>query len=154
MVGENGGHAECKRHRLHYALGYLMGQSAANRTMKGLLRPAATSILSRVATDLTRTKAELIAENTLLRHQLALFIRQSRPHLKPANRLSLLVLVRVTRTWRHALLIVQPATLLRWHRQGFRLFMRFKQHQPRSQTRFSAEIIALIRHMARDNPLV
>jgi len=54
---------------------------------------------------------DLIAVNALLRHQLALLKRQSKqPRLKPADRLSLLVLAKVTKTWRQALLIVQPAT--------------------------------------------
>ena len=66
---------------------------------------------------------DLIAVNALLRHQLALLKRQSKqPRLKPADRLSLLVLAKVTKTWRQILLIVQPATLLRWHREGYRLF--------------------------------
>jgi hypothetical protein len=64
--------------------------------------------------DLLRSKADLIAENALLRHQSALLKRQpKRPRLKPADRLSLLLLAKVTKTWRQTLLIVQPATLLR-----------------------------------------
>ena len=67
--------------------------------------------------DLSRSKADLIAENALLRHQLALLKRQAkRPRLSPADRLNLLVLAKLTKTWRQALLIVQTATLLRWHR--------------------------------------
>ena len=125
-----------------------------NRIGKDLLRPASTSILMRSVVDLSRSRADLIAENALLRYQLTLLKQQSkRPRLKPVDRLSLLLLAKVTKTWRQALVIVQPETLLRWHRQGFRLFMRFKQHQPKQQTRFSAEIIALIRQMTRDNPL-
>ena len=73
--------------------------------------------------DLSRSKADLIAENVLLRHQLALLKCQTkRPRLKPADRLNLLLLAKVTKTWWQALLIVQPATLLRWHREGYRLF--------------------------------
>jgi hypothetical protein len=125
-----------------------------NRIVSQLLRPAAPTTLIGAFTELTRSKADLIAENALLRHQLALLKRQSkRSRLKATDRLSLLLLAKETRSWRQALLIVQPATLLRWHRQGFRLLMRFKQHQPKCQTRFSIEIIALIRQMARDNPL-
>ena len=94
-----------------------------NRIVKRLLRPSSTSVLIASAVDLSRSKVDLIAENALLRHQLALLKRQSkRPRLKPADRLSLLLLANVTRTWRQALLIVQPAMLLRWHREGYRLF--------------------------------
>src|SRR5262245_31081146 len=101
-----------------------------NRIDKQLLRPGACSLLIGVDTDLTRSKADLIAENALLRHQLALLKRQSKcPRLKPADRLGLLLLTKATNAteaWRQTLLIVQPATLLRtpseghpWHRQGF-----------------------------------
>jgi hypothetical protein len=103
-----------------------------NWIVKALLRPAAPMTLIGSVTDLTRSKSDLIAENALLRHQLVLLKRQSkRPRLTPADRLGLLLLAKATKTWRQTLLIVQPATLLRWHRQGFRLFMRFKQHQPK-----------------------
>lgn len=65
------------------------------------------------------------------------------PGLKPADRLSLLLLAKVTRTWRQALLIVQPATLLRWHREGYRLFWKWRSRKRKSQPRISEEMIAL-----------
>jgi len=125
-----------------------------NRVVKGLLRPSPTSTLIGSVVDLSRSKADLIAENALLRHQLALLKRQTkRPKLKSADRLSLLVLARVARTWRQALLIVQPATLLRWHREGYRLFWKWKSRRRCSQPRISEETIALIRRMAEENQL-
>src|SRR5215510_12436753 len=74
----------------------------------------------------------LAAENLFLRKQLALY--QER-HIKPrrapnATRLTLIWLGRWF-DWRQALYIVQPATLTRWHRQGFRLFWRRKLQQVR-----------------------
>lgn len=103
---------------------------------------------------MSRSKADLIAENALLRHQLALLKRQSkRPRLKPADRLSLLLLAKVTQTWRQTLLIVQPATLVRWHREGYRLFWKWKSRERHSQPRISEDTIALIRRMAEENPL-
>ena len=69
-----------------------------NKLVKGLLRPSSSSILIGSLVDLSRSKADLISENALLRHQLALLKRQSkRPMLKPADRLSLLLLAKVTR---------------------------------------------------------
>ena len=41
--------------------------------------------------------------------------------LTPTDRIPLILLARLVRRWRAALLIVQPAPLLRWHRRGFRL---------------------------------
>ena len=52
--------------------------------------------------------------------------------------------------WRSALRIVKPETFLCWHRQGFRLFWRWKS-QP-GRPRIPAEVQALIRQMAHDNP--
>jgi putative transposase len=55
--------------------------------------------------------------------------------------------------WRASLVIVQPATVLAWHRQGFQLYWRWKS-RPRStgRPRIDPELRALIRRMARDNP--
>jgi putative transposase len=52
--------------------------------------------------------------------------------------------------WRRALVIVQPQTLTRWHRQGFRLFWRWTSHAGRPP--IPIDLQALIRRMARDNP--
>lgn len=65
----------------------------------------------------------------------------------------LVLLARAVRTWRRALLIVQPETLLTWHRQLFRLFWRHKSKAKSTQAKVAAETIALIRQMARDNRL-
>lgn len=74
---------------------------------------------------MTRSKVDVIAENALLRQQLIVLRRQvKRPCVTPTDRLRLVVLARCARAWRDALLIVQPNTLLRWHRSGFRLIWR------------------------------
>ncbi|HSF30845.1 MAG TPA: hypothetical protein VLK82_10295 [Candidatus Tectomicrobia bacterium] len=52
--------------------------------------------------------------------------------------------------WRQALVLVQPATLTRWHRQGFRLFWRWKSRPGRP--RIPAELQALVRQMTYENP--
>ncbi len=91
--------------------------------VRSLLRPASASTLATAMLDLSRSKADLIAENALLRHQLILLKRQSKgPKLSQSDPLHLLLLAKITRTWRQVLMIVQPATLPRWHRNGFRLF--------------------------------
>jgi hypothetical protein len=55
--------------------------------------------------------------------------------------------------WRSTLAIVQPATVLAWHRQGFRLFWRWKSRpNPVGRPRLDAELRDLIRRMARENP--
>ena len=74
-------------------------------------------------TDLARSKPQLIADNLLLRQQL-LVLRRSvkRPQLTPADRTLFVLLASKVQHWQAALLIVKPETVLRWHRQGFRLF--------------------------------
>ena len=69
--------------------------------------------------DLSRSKAALVAENALLRQQLAILKRQTkRSSLTTADRYSLQFFTRIVKTWRQALLIVQPAALLRWYRKS------------------------------------
>jgi putative transposase len=55
--------------------------------------------------------------------------------------------------WKSILQIVQPDTLLRWHREGFRLFWRWKSRRRNTARRLDPEIVALIQRLARENPL-
>jgi putative transposase len=98
-----------------------------------------------------RPAAGLAAENLFLRKQLAFY--QER-HIKPrrasdAARFTLVWLARWF-DWRQALAVVQPATFLRWHRQGFRLFWRWKSYPGRPP--IPADLQAFIRRMAQANP--
>jgi len=69
------------------------------------------------------------------------------------DRLLLLLLARLTRSWRDALHVVRPETLLRWHRDRFKITWRRKS-RPRSQPkRLAPEIVALIQAMGKDNVL-
>ena len=56
--------------------------------------------------------------------------------------------------WREALILIKPATILRWHRQGFRLLWNWhsKPKSPRTP-RLALDLIALIRRMATENRL-
>jgi hypothetical protein len=105
--------------------------------------------------DVARTREELLAENALLRQQLLVLQRQSKkPKLRTLDRVILLICARLTKTWQSATWIVKPATVLRWHRQGFRLFWRHKSRCPRQRgPRLQQETIELIRHMARNDRL-
>jgi putative transposase len=98
-----------------------------------------------------RAPAALAAENLFLRKQLALYQeRQIKPRrATPATRLALLWLARWF-DWRQALVIMQPATLIRCHRQGFRLFWRCTSRHGRPP--IPRALQALIRQMARENP--
>ena len=84
-------------------------------------------LISGVLSDLTRSRSDLIVENALLRQQLIVLNRQvKRPLLTQSDRFLLVLLARFSRFWKQALHIVQPDTLLRWHRELFRLYWRLK----------------------------
>ena len=101
------------------------------------------------------TGAAVVAlENLALRHQLAVLQHSlPRPRLSRWDRILWVWLSRRWTDWRSSLVIVQPATVLAWHRQGFRLYWRWKSRpNPVGRPRLDAELRALIRRMARDNP--
>jgi putative transposase len=98
-----------------------------------------------------RSRTALAAENLFLRKQLALYHeRQVKPRRASAPlRLTLVLLARWF-AWREALTLAQPGTLLRWHREAFRLFWRWRFRPGR--LRLPAELQRLIAAMACDNP--
>jgi hypothetical protein len=116
-----------------------------DQVFRQLTRPARSSLLLGAARDLALSKAELIAENALLRQQLIVLHRHvKKPHLTRTDRLWFLILAARLSHWKEALLIFQPETLLHWHRQGFRLFWKVKSHNHGGRPRLSVEAIALI----------
>jgi putative transposase len=81
--------------------------------------------------DVTRSNSELMLENALLRQRLIVVSRQvKRPALSWRERGIMVLLASKLRTWKGALLMVQPDTLLRWHRDIFQLVRRCKS-QPK-----------------------
>lgn len=102
---------------------------------------------------LCSSPAALMAENLALRQQLAVFKRKTpRPRLRRRDRNFWVWLAWLWRDWRSALVIVQPETVVRWHRAGFRLYWRFKSRKS-GRPKTAAEVRQLIRRMARENPL-
>jgi hypothetical protein len=108
-------------------------------------------LVSGYLSDLTRSRTDLIVENALLRQQLIVLNRQiKRPQLTNPDRFHLVLLAHFTKFWKQSLHIVQPETLLRWHRELFQTYWRRKsQGKPKTST----ETIALIRKMAKENQL-
>jgi putative transposase len=98
-----------------------------------------------------RSHGQLAAENLFLRKQLAYYVeREIRPkRANNASRIALVVLSRFVE-WRELLTIVRPDTLLRWHRDVFRLFWRAKSRGS-GRPRIPAELQRLIAEMARAN---
>src|SRR5256886_529375 len=117
-------------------------------------RPLASSLPLQTLADLGRSKSELLAENALLRQQLIILRRQvKRPPITRTDRVLLVLLARLVRTWKQALIIVQPDTLLRWHRELFRLYWKRRSKASSHQPKVAAETIALIGEMATNNRL-
>ena len=102
-----------------------------------------------------QSQAALQIENAALRHQLAVLQRRARgrPQFRPVDRLFWTWLCHLWPGWRHAVVIVKPDTVLRWHRQGFWLYWRWKS-RPRGpgRPRIPRAVEALIRQMCRANP--
>jgi hypothetical protein len=85
-----------------------------------------------------KTRAQLEAEIVLLRHQLNVLRRRvpSKPKLDVADRLLFVWLYRLFPSVLSAVTIVQPETIIRWHRAGFRLYWRWKSRSRGSRQRF------------------
>ena len=103
-----------------------------------------------------RSRAALELENLALRHQIGVLKRSARkrPKLTATDRLFWVCLSRVWCQWRSALDLVQPATAIAWHRQGFRLFWTWKIRRGRvGRPTVPLEVRDLIRRMSRENVL-
>ena len=100
-----------------------------------------------------RSRRELVVENATLRHQVSV-LRRSSGHLRlgPSDRLRLLIGAALLPAWRKAIVVVQPETILKWHRTGFRLFWRHRS-KSRNAPRLAPDKIDLIRDMAKRNRL-
>ena len=93
-------------------------------------------------------------ENAILRQQLIVLKRQVKnPPLTTRDRVLFVLLASKLRSWKHALVIVQPDTLLRWHRELLRWVWRRKSRPRRTGGRppLSENIVALIKQMAQEN---
>ena len=90
--------------------------SAANQWFRRSTQPASPNVVTGTLADLPRSRAELLAENALLRQQLIVPHRQTKPpRLTWRERLSLLFLACWVPHWKQVLQIIKPDTLLRWH---------------------------------------
>ena len=100
-----------------------VGASAVRVGLRRASRPF--PLVGGLVGDMTRSRSELIAENALLRQQLIVASRATkRPVFLGHERGLLVLLARFVPLWRSALLLVKPETVLRWHREGFRLWWR------------------------------
>jgi putative transposase len=102
-----------------------------------------------------RTRAELVLEGIALRHQIAVLRRSGirRPRFRRWDRLFWILLSWWWPAWRESLLIVQPETVLRWRRNGWSAFWRYRSRGRwrGGRPKVSREVRGLIAQMAREN---
>ena len=102
-----------------------------------------------------RCRAALQLEILAVRHQLGVLHRSvKRPRLTAVDRLFWAWLSELWSDWRTALVIVQPETVIAWHRKSFQLFWTWKVRSGnRGRPAVTKEVCTLIRKMSRENPL-
>ncbi len=100
-----------------------------------------------------RSRAVLQLENLALGHQLHVLRRQrpGRPRLFTIDRLLWVWLYRLWPRCLDTMMLVKPATVIQWHRQGFRLYWRWRSRSGRPSV--DREVSKLIREMSSANPL-
>ena len=87
-----------------------------------------------------------------LRQQLATYaLTGPKPRIAPVDRAFWVLLSRIWSGWKEVLVIVQPATVVRWHRKGFRLYWRSISKRGPGRPPIPAELQALIRRFANEN---
>jgi putative transposase len=106
------------------------------------------------ATGVLRSRHDLLMENLALRQQLMMLTQKySRSRLAATDRLFWVLLRRLWSGWRRALLIVQPETVVRWHRAGFKLYWKWlsRKHAVVGRKPTSKELRELIFRMVAEN---
>ena len=100
-------------------------------------------------------RGELLLENAAPRQQLGVYWRNgNRPLLTSADRRFWVWLSRCWPRWRTALVMVQPKTVIRWHREAWKRYWTWKsRHRSPGRPRIAPEVRELIIRMARENSL-
>jgi hypothetical protein len=101
-----------------------------------------------------RSRAALELKLVALQHQLAVLRRQrpGRPQFSSLDRLLWVLFYRIWPQVIDAMVLVRPATVVAWHRKGFRFYWRWRSRRP-GRPRINPEIRDLIRRMSKANPL-
>src|SRR6266487_782020 len=104
--------------------------------------------------DLFKSRRRLEAENLFLRHQLSIALRRAPPRLRlrGSDRALLVWMIRLWPSLLGAAQAVQPETILRWHRAGFKTFWRWKSRKRAGRRKIDRGLRDLIRRMSKENP--
>ena len=110
------------------------------------------AVVLRSALALIRSREKQAIVELALRQQLAVYAhRHPRPRLSPLDRAFWVTLSRLWPQWRSALVLVQPETVIRWHRKAFRGYWRWISKPGPGRPRIPEEVKSLIVQMAKDN---
>ena len=157
-----GQHFELKRHpcsrprcpkRSILAVVCVSGHYGIGRTLERMV--VWLILILHLAAASLKSRRSVLLENLALRQQLLVLNRGSkRPRLTPLDRALWAWLSQVWRAWRTSLQMVQPDTVVRWHRAGFRLFWSWRSRPRRvGRQAIASDTINLIRQMSGANPL-
>jgi hypothetical protein len=105
--------------------------------------------------DLLKSRHRLQAENLFLRHQLNIALRKAspRPRLRGTDRALVGWMTRVLPDLLSLAKVVQPETIVRWHRAGFKTFWRWKSRRRAGRPKIDCGLRDLIQRMCQENPL-
>ena len=105
--------------------------------------------------DLFKSRTRLEAENLFLRHQLNIALRRAPPRLRlrGSDRALLILMTMLWPRLLGAAQLVQPETILRWHRAGFNAFWRWKSRNRVGRPKIDRGLRDLIQRISRENPL-
>src|SRR5439155_3624850 len=122
------------------------GDHESGRCSRSYIRSQCSSSTS------SSRRADLKPENLFLRHQLSIALRRAPPRLRLRGS-DRALLVWMTRLWPSLLgaaQVVQPETILRWHRAGFKAFWRWKSRTRAGRSKIDRGLRDLIRRMSLD----
>jgi transposase InsO family protein len=110
------------------------------------------ALIIRCAPALFRSQNEQVIVELALRQQLATYSQQKvRSKITPLDRVFWVALFRFWPRWKRVLVIVNPDTVVRWHRKGFGLYWRWISKRGPGRPPVSLEVQALIKAFALDN---
>jgi transposase InsO family protein len=104
--------------------------------------------------DLFKSRCRLETENLLLRHQLTIALRRAPPRFRllGSDRALLIWMTRLWPSLLDSVQVVQPETVLRWHRAGFKAFWRWKSRKRAGRPKIDHGLRDLIQRMIKENP--
>jgi len=147
----------CVRRKPHRHEVWFETRGSRRERLYGVVGRHNLGILLTIVVASLRPRRDLVLENLLLRYQLAVLTRPTRrrpqARLRLWDKLLWILARRFCAGWRQHLTFVTPDTVVRWHRQGWRLFWRWKSRSRGGRPHLSAEVRDLIVSMSRDNRL-